>query len=134
MNENDNWKNCETENKERNQSSPGQISAVFVVATIGLGLLGLALLSGCATVAHGTDQTLTFDKPCEVYRGGVKIGEGKQVIVRRSSSSLRVTCGGVESNMQARQTPECLASIPWDGSMIDRLTGACYEYVKGDES
>lgn len=65
-------------------------------------MLGLALsLAGCATLVHGTSQTVTITSEptgadCKLSRDGAKIGElastPGQVLVDRSRVPVSVTC------------------------------------------
>ena len=98
--------------------------------------LGLSLLSGCATVISGTNQTLTFNSEpegAEVYLDGAMIGTTpvSVSVSKNEKDSFMVKKDGYKAVTQDVTTSfdeVALLNIFWDLSTTDMVSGAAFEY------
>lgn len=106
---------------------------ILVVALSSLVLL----LSGCATIISGSNQTLTFNSDVEgvnVYVDGALIGKTpvSASFKKNKVQTVMFTKEGYESvtrNVTKEFDPTAVLNIFWDLSTTDFITGAVYEYA-----
>lgn len=106
---------------------------ILVIALSSLVLL----LSGCATIISGSNQTLTFNSNVEgvnVYVDGALIGKTpvSASFKKNKAQTVMFTKDGYESvtrNITKEFDPVAVLSIFWDFSTTDFITGAVYEYA-----
>tara|TARA_R110001606_G_scaffold385335_1_gene548807 strand:+ start:476 stop:841 length:366 start_codon:yes stop_codon:yes gene_type:complete len=95
------------------------------------------LLSGCATVMSGTNQTLTFNSNVEgvnVYVDGALIGKTpiSASFKKNKAQTVMFTKEGYQSvtrEITKEFDPVAVLNIFWDLSTTDFITGAVYEYA-----
>lgn len=106
------------------------------IAAILLSSLTL-LLSGCATVISGTNQTLTFNSNVDgvnVYVDGALIGQTpvSASFKKNKVQTVMFTKEGYETvtrEVTKEFDPVAALSFFWDFSTTDFVTGAVYEYA-----
>ncbi|MEL0637286.1 PEGA domain-containing protein [Marinomonas sp. TI.3.20] len=94
------------------------------------------LLSGCASIISGTNQTLTFNSNVEgvnVYVDGALIGKTPVSVSFKKNKAQTVMFKkkGYETVIRSitkKFDPVALLDIFWDLSTTDFITGAVYEY------
>ncbi len=95
------------------------------------------ILSGCATVMSGTNQTLTFNSDVEgvnVYVDGALIGQTpvSASFKKNKAQTVMFTKDGyltVTRDITKSFDPVGVLNIFWDLSTTDFITGAVYEYA-----
>lgn len=104
---------------------------------ISLLALSSLLLTGCATVLSGTNQTLTFNSDVDdvkVYVDGALIGETpvSASFKKNKVQSVLFKKEGYEPvtrEVTKAYDPVTLISFFWDFSTTDLVTGAAFEYA-----
>lgn len=94
------------------------------------------LLTGCATVISGTNQTLTFNSDVEdvnVYVDGALIGKTpvSASFKKNKVKTVMFQKEGYEAvtrDITKSYDKTALLSLFWDYSTTDFITGAAYEY------
>ncbi len=115
--------------------SNGKFYLVFSVASV--------LLSGCATITQGTQQSITFnldpsDTHCEVTRIGDGVlgrvsGKANTIYVGKDKDDILVKCDadGYESSttkVVSGATGAGVTGVMLDLGITDMITGAMYRY------
>lgn len=106
----------------------------IIIATLACATL---LLTGCATIISGTNQTLTFNSNVEdvnVYVDGALIGKTpvSASFKKNKAQTVMFTKEGylaVTRDITKSFDPVALVNIIWDLSTTDFITGAVYEYA-----
>ncbi|MBD5771540.1 PEGA domain-containing protein [Marinomonas colpomeniae] len=106
----------------------------IIIATF---VFTMLILTGCATIISGTNQTLTFNSDVEdvdVYVDGALIGKtpvsasfkkNKVQTVMFKKEGYRAVTREITKSFD----PITLGSFFWDLSTTDFITGAVYEYA-----
>jgi PEGA domain. len=97
----------------------------------------ILLLSGCATIMSGSNQTLTFNSNVEgvsVYVDGALIGKTpvSASFKKNKAQSVMFSKEGYQSvtrEITKEFDPVAALNIFWDLSTTDFITGAVYEYA-----
>ena len=96
-----------------------------------------ALISSCATVLQGTNQSITVDsdpRGATVFVAGQQMGQTPVTFTvnkRRSAPEMRVELEGHRTQSRPLTTsydPVAILNIFWDLSTTDLITGAAWKY------
>jgi hypothetical protein len=96
----------------------------------------VGLLSGCASIFHGTSQEITFETSpsgAKVFLDGDLVGTTpfSMKVKKNKYKSFRVELDGyqtIQREMSKEYDLIALLNIFWDLSTTDLLTGAAFEY------
>jgi hypothetical protein len=99
-------------------------------------ILAALVLSGCASITHGTKQDITFEAPpqqvCYITQGSTmiaSIAETQTIKVGRSKEPITVDCGNEKKVYAAEINAAAYTSMMWiDFGLVDFATGAAWTY------
>lgn len=106
-------------------------------ATRSLLSLCAVVLTGCATITNGTEQSITFDPPpdrvCAVTRVDGVLGSvqtaAPTLVVTRTKHPITLDCGDTQTVYEPKINAAGYTSIGFiDFGLVDFATGALWEY------
>ena len=98
--------------------------------------LAIFATTGCASITHGTTQSMTFETPpqqvCYITQGETmiaSIAETQTIKVSRSKEPITVDCGSEKKVYAAEINAAAYTSMMWiDFGLVDFATGSAWTY------